>query len=348
VAAVVVVVALGMLGAGGYIGSSQAIGNHPEWRAIVHTPADFQLTSEIVAFSSTDGIPLKAWWLPAQSASEAVAQSSPSINIVMVHGRDMNRSGMIPRAAFLVRHGYNVLDVDLRDHGESGGNYITPGSREALDILGAVAYLRQHGEHGRIVAFGYSYGAVAALHAAAQSNDIAAVIADSAFISPDDVLKNVANHPGIPLRFKIGLWFARLPLFDRSTNLMFRLRTGVKLDRKEVSAMAAVQRIRQQPVLFISGQDDWLAPTADTRRMFEAALTSHKRLLVISGAGHDSVYSVAPELYESGVLEFLAEDVRSRTLPAAGAEIAEKGRRLNGGYQANTDIEPLGDSTVKC
>ena len=315
---VVVVGALGVLVAGGYVGSSQAIGNHPEWREVVHTPTDYHLSAEAVAFPSADGIPLKAWWLPTDAKTEDPAQPAGAINVVLAHGRDMNRSGMLSRAAFLVRHGYNVLDVDLRDHGESGGNYITPGSREALDILGGVAYLRTHGLSGPIVTFGYSYGAVAALHAAAQCSDVAAVIADSAFITPDDVLKNVAEHPGVPLKFRIGLAFARLPLFDRSANLIFRLRTGVKLDRNTASAISAVQRIRQQPILFISGEDDWLAPTRNTRRMVDAAPTPRKDLLVIPSAGHNNTYGSAGQLYESKVLDFLAKNVArdvSRPVP---------------------------------
>lgn len=234
----------------------------------------------------------------------------PSVNIVMAHGRDMNRSGMLARAAFLVHHGYNVLDMDLRNHGESGGNYTTPGSREALDILGGVAYLRSRGERGPIVAFGYSYGAVAALHAAAQCADVDAVVADSAFISPDDVLKNVVHEKAIPLKFRILLQFARLPLLDRSTDLMFRLRTGVKMDRDQASALAAVQRIHRQPILFISGEKDWLAPTENARRMYQKAPTARKDLVVIPGAYHNTTYYGATRpLYESGVLDFLSQNV---------------------------------------
>jgi pimeloyl-ACP methyl ester carboxylesterase len=231
----------------------------------------------------------------------------------MAHGRDMNRSGMLARAAFLVRHGYNVLDVDLRDHGESGGNYITPGSREALDIMGGVAYLRSRGESGPIVAFGYSYGAVAALHAAAQCADVDAVVADSAFISPDDVLKNVVHQKAVPLKFRILLQFARLPLLDRSSDLMFRLRTGVQLDRNKASALAAARRIHQQPILFISGERDWLAPTQNAQRMYQEAPTAHKDLVVIPRANHDTTYYGATRpLYESSVLDFLAQNVGRR------------------------------------
>ena len=178
--------------------------------------------------------------------------------------------------------------------------------------MGAVAYLRSHGERGPIVAFGYSYGAVAALHAAAQCADVDAVVADSAFISPDDVLKNVVQQKTIPLKFRILLQLARLPLLDRSSDLMFRLRTGVKLDRDQASALAAVRRIRQQPILFISGEKDWLAPTENTRRMYQEAPTAHKALLVIPGASHDTTYSAARPLYESSVLDFLAQNVRRR------------------------------------
>jgi len=204
VVVIILLVVVGVFGAGGYVGSDQAIGNKSEWRKMVHSPAEYNLSSETVALQSTDGIPLKAWWLPAQQedagtrgagvTQAGTPESLPAVNVILVHGRDMNRSGMLSRAAFLVRHNYNVLDLDLRAHGESGGNYITPGYREAFDVMGGVAHIRSRGEHGPIVVLGYSYGAVAALHAAAECPEINAVISDSPFITPDDVLKNVAHR----------------------------------------------------------------------------------------------------------------------------------------------------------
>lgn len=319
---IVVLVIVGVFGGGGYVGSSQAIGDKPAWRKVVHTPAQYNLSADVASFNSTDGIPLKAWWLPAQPVVAVSAapgdtvkesmlshDSAPAINVILAHGQDMNRSGMLPRAAFLVRHGYNVLDVDLRDHGESGGNYITPGYREALDLLGGVAYVRGRGESGRIVVLGYSYGGVAALHAAAQCGDVAAAIADSAFISPNDVLKNVSHKKGIPFKFKIAIWFARLPLLDRSVDLFFRLRTGVKLDRNRASGIAAARRIQDKPVLFISGDQDWLAPAQNARLMYDASPTQHKDFLVVPGANHSTTYSAARPLYEAKVLGFLQQNV---------------------------------------
>ena len=71
---------------------------------------------------------------------------------------------MLPRAAFLVRDGYNTLLLDLRDHGESGGTYAGPGYRESCDILGALKYLRNRVGNGiDSPSMGHSYGAVAVL-----------------------------------------------------------------------------------------------------------------------------------------------------------------------------------------
>ena len=40
-------------------------------------------------------------------------------NVIIAHGIGHTRQVMLPRAAFLVHGGYNVLALDLRGHGES-------------------------------------------------------------------------------------------------------------------------------------------------------------------------------------------------------------------------------------
>ena len=123
----------------------------------------------------------------------------------------------------------------------------------------------------------------------------------------------MVHQEEVPLKFRILLQFARLPLLDRSSDLMFRLRTGVKLDRNKASALAAARRIQQQPILFISGERDWLAPTQNGQRMYQEAPTAHKDLVVIPRANHDTTYYGATlPLYEASVLDFLAQNVGRR------------------------------------
>jgi hypothetical protein len=51
---VVLLVLVGVFGVGGYVGSDQAIGNKPEWRKIVHSPAEYNLSSETCVSPESD------------------------------------------------------------------------------------------------------------------------------------------------------------------------------------------------------------------------------------------------------------------------------------------------------
>ena len=61
------------------------IGDHPRWRGMNKGPQDFGLLGEAVSFRSTDGIPLKAWWLPAQG--------TPRVPVIIAHGIDHTAAG---------------------------------------------------------------------------------------------------------------------------------------------------------------------------------------------------------------------------------------------------------------
>ena len=165
-------------------------------------PADFGLHGETVSFTSKDSISLKGWWLPTPS--------TPRGAIIIAHGLDHTRQVMLPRAAFLVRGGYDVLLIDLRGHGESGGSITSPGLLEARDVLGALRYIRSRADRKPIVVLGVSYGAVACLIAAAQSSDIAAVISDGAFPTGKDVSEDISRHylhsPRTNLWMRVLFW----------------------------------------------------------------------------------------------------------------------------------------------
>jgi len=197
-----------------------------------------------------------------------------------------------------------VLDLDLRNHGESEGNYVTPGYLEALDVLGGVDFLRGQGERGPTGVLGFSYGAVAGLHAAVRNREILAVVADSAFISNTDLRDRVAHSSQVPLKSRVRAWLGEIPLLDSTSELIFRLRTGVKLSGEEVDCLSAIDRITDRPILFVSGERDWMAPPENARRMYERAQHPQKALLIVPGAGHNESYTGAREEYEREVLGF--------------------------------------------
>lgn len=287
-------------GAVGYWGSGVMIGEQPRWRGMTRGPQDFGLQAEVVSFRSLDGIPLKAWWLPAQA--------TPRATVVIAHGIDHTRQVMLPRAAFLVRGGYNVLAVDLRGHGESGGQFVSPGLVERRDLLGAVEYVRSRGGRGSIALLGVSYGAVACLLAAAESPEIRAVVSDGAFPTGADVFGNVSRHylhaTGTSLLLRGLFAAALLPGTARAIVLAYYLRTGVYLGSDFVSVLSTASQIAC-PVLLISGERDWIVPTENARRILAALSGNRSRLVTIPNASHDTTYSTAPVLYQETVLNFL-------------------------------------------
>jgi pimeloyl-ACP methyl ester carboxylesterase len=302
-AGVVSALAVGLLVAG-YLATLPGMASAAS-RRLGAAPADLGLAAEVVSFPSRDGIALKGWWMPAQGAARGT--------VILAHGRDGNRSFMVSRAKFLVTHAYNAFPIDLRGHGESGGRYMTPGSLEALDILGAVDAARARGGRGPFVALGHSSGAVASLQAAARSPEIAAVIADGAFISPERVLERAAvvvgrdahASRGQKLELRLANWFLHSTWGSGFVKWAFYVRTGVWVEPHDADALPAIARIGSRPILFIVGEQDAIAPPEDAQRMYEAALSRHKALLVVPGAGHNTTYGSGRELYEATVLRFL-------------------------------------------
>lgn len=288
----------------GYLFSASYIGENRRWRGINRGPEAFGLRSETVSLRSQDGVALRGWWLPAEGTSRAC--------MVIAHGVDHTRQVMLPRASFLVRGGYDVLAIDLRGHGESAAQYASPGYLEARDILGAVHYIRGRRITQPIGVLGVSYGAVASLLAASQSNDIAAVVADGAYPSGKDVFENInhyfAHDHRSPLWMRSVFEIASFPGITRAIALVYYARTRVWLGRDLVSVLPAVSTIRI-PVLLISGERDWIVPTEQTRRILAALPTEKKALIVIPGAVHDTTYSSAAGLYEKAVLTFLNQSV---------------------------------------
>jgi len=287
--------------------TSHVIGNHPEWREITATPEQFGLRAEPITFQSIDGVTLHAWRI--------AAQTDRGIDVVFAHGQGGNKSDMLERAAFLAAAGYGVLTVDLRAHGQSEGGYMTPGYKEADDVLAALALLKTESPERRVVLFGYSYGAVAVLLAAARTSDAAAIIADSAFKAHAEMMRRIVDvvrdDPESSTMAKLGIGFVRWPGVLWLSTVEFYLRTGVRLNTPESNAIHVVPQIDSTPLLFLSGERDKIAPPSDARELLNAATTPTKELVILSNVGHTTYSERSKQAYEEAVLRFLEALVSS-------------------------------------
>ncbi|MBN1148980.1 MAG: alpha/beta fold hydrolase [Anaerolineales bacterium] len=145
---------------------------HPTRYPLNITPADVGQSYEDVKLTTSDGVQISGWYLPSQNGAAVIA----------LHAYNGNRSGTIYHADLLADNGYGVLMIDLRAHGQSGGELFPLGWDADRDVYAALDYLQSRPEvdPGRIGVLGLSIGAEVGLQAAARDARIQALVAEGA------------------------------------------------------------------------------------------------------------------------------------------------------------------------
>jgi alpha-beta hydrolase superfamily lysophospholipase len=251
------------------------------------TPISYNLNLQWVDFPSTDGIPLKGWYIPAQGPAHGT--------IVYCHGLNRTRVEMLPDAVFAHSLGYNGLLFDLRHQGMSGGKVTTLGYKERWDVEGAVRFALEREKAARpVILWGVSMGASAALLAAAETPDVAAVISDSSF---DSLMHTVQHHlklflhlPAFPIADEVAYWIA--------------WRGGFRVS--DFNLVKAVERIGDRPILFVAVEGDRRMPPSIAQNLYAHAESPLKKIVILPGHRHGEGFNQAREPYEKAVTAFLA------------------------------------------
>ena len=260
------------------------------------TPASFNLAFRDVRFPSRDpGIEISGWWIPRSGSGKA---------IVMVHGRGENRTTefydhFLDLGAALNTfqgRGFNVLMIDLRAHGISGGMDSTWGIGERHDVEAAVDWIKGQGfQPAGIGALGASLGATACVYAVAEDPDISALVTDGAGVDEyASLARGWRRSSGTP------------QFFFPAARLMERMLYGYDLhDLRPVDAM---KKIPPRPVLLIYGLLE-LPLDSDRRPQLKAALPDAE-LWVVPDAIHTSAYTKVPQPYLARVGAFFERNLR--------------------------------------
>ena len=250
-------------------------------RQTVPTPPQ-RLHLETVEFMSINGTPLRGWY--GHSAHTRVC-------LLLLHGVRSHRGEMLGRAEFLMKHGYSVLLFDFQAHGESLGDAITFGYREAENIEAAVAFVRKRTPETKLGAIGFSLGGAAVLLSSVV-HEFDALILEAVYPT---IKQAIANR--LRMRFGVpGVWLT--PLLTRQ--LQWRLH----VDPDQLTPVLAMPRVRC-PLLIIGGTEDQRTRQEDTASLFDAA-SGKKELWLIPGATHENFHLAVPKAYEQRILTFLA------------------------------------------
>lgn len=245
-------------------------------------PPPDRLKAESVGLQTDTGLLVRGWFSPGRAGMGAV---------LLLHGVRGDRREMLGRALMLRELGYSVLLIDLPAHGESQGDRISFGFREAQGVSAALEFLRGRLPAERIGVIAVSLGAASLVFS---NPDPApdAVVLESMYPTIREAVEN-----RLALRLgDIGRSLAPLLLWQ------LPLRLGAAQD--DLQPIAQLPKL-SAPILIVAGAEDLHTTLPQTRRLFAAA-QGQKELWVVDGAAHVNLYDHGPAAYQARVASFLA------------------------------------------
>lgn len=200
--------------------------------------------------------------------------------VVFLHGNAASRCdamgfGIVACAAAL---GVSVLAFDFAGCGRAGGEFISLGVREADDVEAAIDYALARDPRRRVVLWGWSMGAAAALLYCERhsSYGVRGLILDSSFssfrrLAFDTIAPHASSAVTSVLYWKVRRDCARL---------------APEADFDAMNPIGAAANV-DVPAIFMTGSYDSVVPPEHTEELFKAYLGIDKRRVVFDGDHND-------------------------------------------------------------
>ncbi|WP_059104112.1 alpha/beta hydrolase [Shouchella shacheensis] len=266
---------------------------NPQTDQLGRSPADYGLAFEDVRFyNEIDHLMLSGWWIPTSDLSVFETQKA----VIFSHGYGYNRANMpfssLQLAKRMHEEGYHILMFDFRNSGSSDQAPTTIGRHEKLDLLSAVHYVSEEKQVKKMALMGWSMGAVSAILAGAEAEEVKAVIADSPFADLHQYAKDSFHYwTGLPPFLATGM--------TKITEVVIpEFKTG------EVRPIYTVKSYPEDKGLFlIHSKQDGAIPYLESKQIHNESKSSE--LWLSEKGGHMRSYYHFQEGYEEKVLDFL-------------------------------------------
>jgi len=240
---------------------------------------------------TSDGVLLHAWEIdPALTNGNAV---------ILFHGVGDNRSSMLGYAELFLKHGYSILLLDSRAHGESGGDLSTYGLLERNDIHQWFDWFQERGHFSCIYGLGESMGAAELLQSLQVEPRFCAVVAESPFSNFHEIA-----YDRVGQFFQVGPWMGRIVLRPMVESAFIYSRWKYGLNLSEVAPETAVATTNV-PVLLIHGEKDGNIPIRHSLRI--QAKNPKVKLWKVPNANHCGAIGADPQKFESVVIGWLKQ-----------------------------------------
>ncbi len=273
------------------------------------TPFVLDLPAEEVTFSPLHGDHLVR--------GIYIANPEAITTVILSPGYRRGFTDVLGMCKHLWAAGHNVLAFEYYGHGSVVGVPITLGYREVNDFLGAVSYARQRAPEARIGAMGYSMGGAVSIMGSAQTPEVCAVVADSAFASHWSAVEMAVRQT---LHLPANTFRRTMNVLRWITDMVLAARAGYHFH--QVEPWREIARLAPRPVLLIHGLDDTVIHPDDSVRLYQAA-GRPKALWHLPGTEHIKGYFSDSVKYTTRVIGFFERYLKQSALTVLEADAGQ-------------------------
>ena len=232
---------------------------------------------------------------------------------VMIHGGfrgNWNNGIVTEEYNDFYKAGYNLLFVDSRATGNSGGDYVTYGQYESDDVLYWINQEVRERPSQKILLYGGSMGAATMMSVLAKDIpvNVKGIIENCGFASIDEQLRFTYSQtvvPALPPAIKNQLdiiWDQEHE--DLFMGLLKQYYFDQEMHLDPTAALPTIGMSGSLPKLIIHGTADDVVPVSNAQKLYELA-GGYKDLLLVEGAGHGKAQEVDHAAYTKHVTDFL-------------------------------------------
>lgn len=197
-------------------------------------------------------------------------------------------------AAPYQKAGFNVLVIDTRCHGKSGGTHNSIGKKESRDVIAWVKFLENTYGITRVCLHCICIGSASAMLALTSGN------------CPASVTQMVAEGCFTTFRetFKTHMIAQNRPLFPVLDLVMLRIffATGTNVLRS--SPIVAVKKLKTD-ILFLQSRQDIFSTPEKAQLLFDRCASPNKQLVWFEEGSHSHVRVHNVDAYDDAIIQFL-------------------------------------------
>lgn len=254
------------------------------WRKEMEISISFleALSPQYVAITARDKTALSARWFDQGSRH----------TVIMLHGFKASAySNCCIQGKYFWEKGFNLLLIDQRAHGRSGGKATTFGLIEQYDLMDWINWCRSNTATDKVVCYGVSMGSATVAYASSKLTPDAMnlMILDCGYSSPYTQMDSVAKKNHIPWRLMAPLV---RPLVKCLLNCDLRETVYEALEKTSI------------PAFFLHGTADDVVDIGQGMKNYQSC-RSEKNALFVDGAPHTTAFVSGGSQAQQALSEFI-------------------------------------------